>query len=155
MLLLLFFCLFACCRGGVTDGDDDDDGVDGFGFGFEFCFGFCFDFGSASEMDFVGLFRFATDFVVVLVLVVLSVFVNMYALMYSLSDAVCVDINSDLLFTGLIDTIEWMGNGVIDLLLDEVVLIVLRMPLTWCPLRCSNASAPFVSTVISDMTSHS
>lgn len=83
-------------------------------------------------MDFDGVFRLATDFVVldVVVLVVLSEFVMMYALMYSLSDAVCVDINSDLLFTGLMDTIEWMGNGVIDLLLDElVVLIVLWIPL--------------------------
>lgn len=105
-------------------------------------------------MDFVGLFRLATAFVDAFVLVVLSEFVNIYALIYSLSDAVCVDINSDLLFTGLMDTIEWMGNGVIDLLLDELVLIVLRMPLAWCPLRLSNASA-FVSTVMSDITSTS
>lgn len=150
LLLLLFRCLF-CCRGECA-GDDDDDSVDDFD---GFCF--CFNFGTANEIDLdTGLFRLATNFVAVLFLVVvLSEFddgVNMYALIYSLSDAVWVDIKSDLLFTGLIDTIEWMGNGVNDLLLDELVLMVLRMPLAWCPLRFSNASA-FVSTVISDITS--
>lgn len=149
LLLLLFRCLL-CCRG------EGDDAADDAGGDFGACF--CLDFGSASETDFdAGLFRFATNFVdeLFLLVVVLSEVaddVRIYALMYSLSDAVCVDIKSDLLFTGLIETIEWMGNGVSDLLLDELVLIVLRIPLAWCPLRCSHASA-FVSTVISDMTS--
>lgn len=65
-LELLLLCCFVCWRDGGADAVDDGD--------FGFCF--CVDFGVAREIDFgAGLFRFATNFVDV-VLVVLSEFAD-------------------------------------------------------------------------------